>query len=127
MMKTLVVDDSTVDRNLLTKIMSELGFSCYSVRDGEEALTMLSKNTEISLAMVDWSMPIVDGIELVRKIRSEPKYADIRIIMVTAANDIAHIDVALDAGIDEYVMKPYSKTIIAEKLALIGIKSSSEL
>lgn len=120
-MKVLIVDDSRAMRLVLRQMLTDLGFDAAEARHGREALTYLQTHPDVGLALVDWNMPEMNGLELVTEIRLDDTLRSVRLMMVTTETEMAHVQRALDAGADEYVMKPFSKDIIADKLALLGL------
>ena len=88
--------------------------------DGRQALDKLAAIEVPDLALVDWNMPEMNGLDLVRAVRAEPRYAPMRVMMVTTETEIAHVTQALESGADEYVMKPFTADAIRDKLALLG-------
>ena len=120
-MRVLVVDDSRAMRAILGKILKEIGFVVSEAGHGREALEYLKHNDQIDLMLVDWNMPEMDGLELVRAVRADPAYNDIHLVMVTTESGMGEMVSALEAGANEYVMKPFTKEMILEKLALLGI------
>jgi two-component system chemotaxis response regulator CheY len=80
-----------------------------------------SKKAAVNLVLVDWSMPEMNGLDLVKHLRQNPELASLKVIMVTTETDVDHIVSALEAGANEYIMKPFTKDIIRDKLELVGI------
>jgi len=117
----LVIDDSKAIRLILSQILKELGFEVCSASHGIEALERLKEVGKVDLALVDWNMPEMNGFEFVCAVRKEEKYNDIRLMMVTTETEMAQVIKALEAGANEYVMKPFTKEIIREKINLLGI------
>ena len=121
MPKAVVIDDSKAIRMILSKTLSEVGFEVRTAANGEEALAVFEEEKgTISLALVDWNMPRMDGLEFVRRLRSDPRYASVLLMMVTTETEVGQMMQALEAGANEYVMKPFTKEIIADKLRLLG-------
>ena len=120
-MRVLIIDDSRALRMLLGSILKEIGFEVLEAGNGREALQHLTLNSGIDLALVDWNMPEMDGLEFVRAVRAERAHDDLCLVMVTTESDVSQMIKALDAGADEYIMKPFTKESIREKLALVGI------
>ncbi|MDA8282860.1 MAG: response regulator [Actinomycetota bacterium] len=118
-MQALVVDDSKAVRSILTRILGELGFGVAQAADGVEALAELRK-MKPDLALVDWNMPHLNGLELVVAIRRQGTYDGVKLMMVTTESETHQMVRALDAGADEYVMKPFTKDVIVDKLKLLG-------
>ena len=122
-MNALVVDDSRAMRMILSRIMRELGFETYEAENGQEALELLQQVGSIDLALVDWNMPVMNGLEFILAVRSNPRYADTRILMVTSETDLGNVTEALAAGADEYAMKPFDRSMIIDKLELVGLRA----
>jgi two-component system, chemotaxis family, chemotaxis protein CheY len=121
MPKAVIVDDSKAIRMILSKTLEEVGFEVCQASNGEEALSVFEReNGAISLALVDWNMPLMNGLEFVKRLRSDPRYASVRLMMVTTETEVDQMVQALEAGANEYVMKPFTKEIIADKLRLLG-------
>jgi two-component system chemotaxis response regulator CheY len=124
MAKALVVDDSRTIRTILKRILLELGYEVCEAGDGKEALAVIdAEGTAVSLVLTDWNMPEMDGLELLKRLRLNPELSLLKIIMVTTETELDRMVTALDAGANEYVMKPFTKDILREKLELIGIRS----
>jgi two-component system, chemotaxis family, chemotaxis protein CheY len=119
--KALVVDDSLVIRSTLRKILSQLGMDVVLAENGSVALMKLKESTGICVALVDWNMPVMNGIEFIEKVRTDSEYQSLKIMMVTTETEPRQIMRALKLGADEYVMKPFTVEIIEEKLKLLGI------
>lgn len=125
-MQALVVDDSRAVRMMLSRMLLGAGFtSCLEAGDGLEALDRLDEATEPPAVMlVDWNMPNMNGLELIRAVRSNPDRRDLPIIMVTTESEMSQMVKALAAGANEYVMKPFTSDVILDKLDLLGIRSA---
>ena len=120
-MKTcLVVDDSRVIRKVSRRILEDLGFDVAEAGDGVEALAWCSAVMPDAI-LLDWRMPAMDGLEFVKRLRAEPGGATPKVICCTIENEIERIREALDAGADEYIMKPFDGGIVAGKLAYLGL------
>jgi len=118
-MRALVVDDSTALRLYLRKILVPLGFDVVEARNGSEGLQQVREQS-VDLVLLDWNMPVMNGLELLQHIRSEPGVGSPCVMMVTSENDLHEVAQALDTGANEYVMKPFTPEIIVDKLALLG-------
>jgi two-component system chemotaxis response regulator CheY len=124
MPKALVVDDSRTIRTILRRLLIELGYEVCEAADGKEALAVIeAEGTAVSLVLTDWNMPEMDGLALLKRLRQIPELSLLKIIMVTTETELNRMVTALDAGANEYVMKPFTKDILREKLELIGIHS----
>ena len=121
-MKTaLIVDDSSTVRMMMTSIVKKLGFETLQAHDGMQALSVFEQNPQISVAFVDWNMPAMSGIEVVKHLRAHYSRDQVRIIMVTTETEMSRVVTALNAGIDEYVMKPFTADVIKEKMQMVGL------
>lgn len=120
-MRALVIDDSKAIRLILGQMLKEMGFEVSSAGHGLEALERLKEVGKVDIALVDWNMPEMNGFEFVIAVRKEEKYNDMRLMMVTTETEISQVIKALEAGANEYVMKPFTKEIIREKINLMGI------
>jgi two-component system chemotaxis response regulator CheY len=122
MLKALIVDDSRSIRMILGKIMSSLGYEVCEAANGREAMEVLEReHPGVSLVLVDWNMPEMNGLEFVKALRRDPRFASILLMMVTTETQIEQMVAALEAGANEYVMKPFTEEIISEKLRLLGV------
>ncbi len=119
-MKVLVVDDSKVTRGMIGRILREFGFEITEASNGIEALEKVRIDRP-DLVLVDWNMPEMNGYEFIKAVRSDPEYDSLKIMMVTTESDIDQMTMALEAGANEYTMKPFTKDIIAEKLGILGV------
>jgi len=123
-MKALVVDDSKAIRMMIGRMLRDLGFEVREASNGQEALDVLAKGPS-DIALVDWNMPVMNGLELVTAIRANPAFAAMRVMMVTTETELTQVERALQAGASEYLMKPFSKEAISEKLAILGFGGGS--
>jgi len=118
----MVVDDSRTIRIILTKMLTDLGFEVCPAADGKEALQLVDREQgSFSTIMVDWNMPEMNGLDLVKQMRSDPRLSAVPIVMITTETETRQVMAALQAGANEYVMKPFSREIIADKLRLLGV------
>ena len=120
-MQALVVDDSRAMRIIIGRVLKELGYEVLEAGHGGEALERLKAAPGISLAMVDWNMPVMNGFELVTAVRADARWSELTLIMVTTESESSQVMRALDAGANEYVMKPFTVDILREKLAMLGL------
>lgn len=125
MPKAMVVDDSRTIRRILGGILTELGYDVCQAEHGKEALGVLDREratgVPVSLALVDWNMPEMNGLEFVQSLRADSRNAALVAIMVTTETQVDQMVAALEAGANEYVMKPFTKDIIQDKLRLLGV------
>ena len=120
-MRALVIDDSRATRAILGRVLGQLGFDVADVADGQQGLDWLGANGPADVALVDWNMPVLDGLGFVRAVRANAAYARMRLVMVTTEADPERMVVALEAGADEYAMKPFTASVIRDKLELLGV------
>jgi two-component system, chemotaxis family, chemotaxis protein CheY len=120
-MKVLVVDDSRAIRGIISKHLVSLGFEVLEASGGVEALTQLKHLGRDDLVLLDWNMPEMNGFDVLRRIRTEREYDELRVMMVTTESEMNQVARALDAGANEYLMKPFNREALVEKLVLLGI------
>lgn len=119
--RALIVDDSRTMRTILGRIVSGLGFEISQAGDGKQALAVLRDSPPPDLILADWNMPEMNGYQLVCAVRAIDAYAATKIIMVTTETEASQISKAIEAGANEYVMKPFTPEIILDKLRLLGL------
>ncbi len=119
-MHCLIVDDSKVIRMVARKILQELEFETDEAADGKVALAACQRKMP-DVVLLDWKMPVMDGIEFLRELRGLSGGEAPKVIFCTTENDIEHIQEAIDAGADEYIMKPFDSEIIQAKFAQVGL------
>jgi two-component system chemotaxis response regulator CheY len=120
-MKALVIDDSRAIRRILVKTLKELDIEVVEAGHGQEALDKLEAGEEVDLIMVDWNMPEMNGYDFIVAVRAQEKFNEVPIMMVTTESEMSQMTRAIEAGATEYLMKPFTKEMIAEKLDLMGI------
>ncbi|MCW5892480.1 MAG: response regulator [bacterium] len=123
-MRALVVDDSQAMRMIIRRILREQGFETVEAEHGRAALSALADAGPVDLALVDWNMPEMNGLEFVEAVRADARYGGMVIMMVTTEIESAQVLRALDAGANEYLMKPFTKPAFVEKLALLGLAAA---
>ena len=116
----LIVDDSPTMRKIARKMLGGLGFTCTEAGDGAIALGMVEASPP-DLVLLDWNMPVLDGFSTLKALRSTDRGTTLRVVMCTTNNDLDQLVAALEAGADEYVMKPYDADILSDKLRSIGL------
>jgi len=119
--RALVVDDSRAMRTLLGRMLRDMGYEVQEASNGLQGLERLKQTGKPDLALVDWNMPEMDGLEFVRALRSEQAYDGLVVMMVTTETETEQVAKALNAGANEYVMKPFTPEIIQEKLRMLGM------
>jgi two-component system, chemotaxis family, chemotaxis protein CheY len=118
--RALIVDDSRYIRETLMQMLRGHNLECTAVEDGHAGLECLSSGP-YDVALVDWNMPAMSGLEMVRAVRSDPKLNALKILMVTSEAESQIIEAALDAGANEYLMKPFDEDGLMQKLEMIGV------
>jgi two-component system chemotaxis response regulator CheY len=121
MPRALVVDDAKVIRHLLSATLADQGYEVTQAANGKEALEALDRAPSFALALVDWNMPVMTGLDFVKVVRADPRYSALTVVMVTSETEVDHIVAALEAGANDYIMKPFSPEMVAEKLLLLGL------
>lgn len=125
MPQAIVVDDSRAVRMILARTLQDLGFEVREAANGREALELLADGgAGVRLVLADWNMPEVNGLELVRRLRQDPRLASLPVVMVTTETELDQMAAALAAGANEYVMKPFTRDILIEKLQMVGIHAA---
>jgi len=117
----LVIDDSRAMRAILKRILVKLDFKISEAADGQQGLDQLAANKDVSICLVDWNMPVMNGYEFVKAVRSNPDNKDIWLMMVTTETEMSRVVKAMAAGANEYVMKPFTDDVIVDKLRLLGL------
>ena len=120
-MQALVIDDSRATRAILSRILAGLGFDVDGAEDGRQGLDWLEEHGPADLVLVDWNMPVLDGLGFINAARADVRFTDMRIVMVTTEGDMEHMVAALAAGADDYAMKPFTAGVIREKLQMLGV------
>jgi two-component system chemotaxis response regulator CheY len=121
-MRAMVIDDSRAMRMILKRIVTKINFEVVEAGDGKEALDLLAAMTEVpELALIDWNMPNMNGLEFVTHARADPRLREMTLVMVTTESEQGQIVRALAAGAHEYVIKPFTEGAMIEKLALLGL------
>ena len=123
-MRALIIDDSRFVRNYLRGLLQEKGIECEEAGDGQAALNRLQGGARFDLVLLDWNMPVLNGLETLKRIRAGG-LNEIKVLMVTTEAEHDYIVRALDAGADEYLMKPFEHEAFDEKLAMLGIAGAA--
>lgn len=123
--KVLVVDDFPTMRRIVKNLLKQLGFeNIEEAENGEDAFRKL-KSGDFGLVVSDWNMPVMEGIELLKKVRNDPQLKDIPFLMVTAEAEKEKVIEAIKAGVDNYIVKPFTGEVLKEKLEKIAQKKPS--
>lgn len=122
MSTALVIDDSRAIRMILGRTLNRFGYEVCSASNGREALDLIgAQDMKPSVILVDWNMPEMNGLDFVKTLRSNPRFNDVPLMMVTTETEIEQMYRALEAGANEYVMKPFTDEVIADKLRVLGV------
>jgi two-component system chemotaxis response regulator CheY len=120
-MQALVIDDSKAMRAILGRILRNLGCEVREAEHGLAALERLREPVKTDIVLVDWNMPVMDGLGFLKAVRQAGDLGDFRVIVVTTETEVGRMAEALSAGADEYVMKPFTQDMILRKLELLGL------
>lgn len=122
-MKLLVVDDSSTMRRIIKNTLARLGYNdVLEGENGVEGWEKMDGNLDIQVLITDWNMPEMNGLDLVKKVRADSRFTDIPIIMVTTEGGKAEVITALKAGVNNYIVKPFTPQVLKEKLeAVLGV------
>jgi len=122
-MQALVIDDSRTMRMVLRRQLELLGYGVLEAGDGQQALEVLAAHADAPpvLATVDWNMPVMNGLELVKAVRADAALRDVTLMMVTTESEHGQIVRALAAGAHEYLIKPFTSDALVDKLDYLGL------
>lgn len=118
-MRILLVDDSNTMRRIVQNQIKSVGNNeIIEAGNGEEGLALLASNMPVDLIVLDINMPVLDGMAMLRKVRAEPKYSSIKIVMVTSESEKTKVMDAIAAGANDYLVKPFTTENLLKKLGL---------
>lgn len=117
----LIVDDSSAVRALLAGILKGLGLDVVQAGNGEEALALLESGTEVAAVLLDWRMKPMDGPELLTRLRADRRWRKLKVVMVTAENDADAVRQVAKLGVSAYIVKPFDRSQVAERLAALKL------
>ncbi len=120
-MRALIIDDSQAMRTIIARMLRQCGFDVLEAADGAAALEVVKTSPGIGVVLVDWNMPEMSGLEFVRAVRRDLGNRELPLMMVTTETEVSQVVKALAAGANEYLMKPFSRDALVEKLELIGV------
>jgi two-component system chemotaxis response regulator CheY len=121
-MHALIVEDSGTIRLILSAYLKKFGFDVTVAVNGRDGLDQLRGMEKADVVLVDWNMPEMDGISFVRAVRADGGYDALPLMMVTTNSELANVSEALEAGANEYLMKPFTGDMVREKLELLGLR-----
>ena len=125
-MRALVIDDSRAMRSILRGILESLDFEVAEAADGRRAIEIFEGDQGFDLALVDWNLPEMSGLEIVTEVRKDDRLTATRLLMVTTETEFERVAQALQAGADEYIMKPFNREMLLDKLVILGIPVPTE-
>lgn len=118
MNKVLIVDDSSTMRRIICNTLSRLGYEdVVQAENGKEAWELLQQNKDVFLILTDWNMPVMNGLEFVTLVRANFNYNDVPIVMITTEGGKSEVIKALKAGVNNYIIKPFTPQVLREKLS----------
>ncbi len=121
-MYAIIIDDSSAMRMILKRIVTSLGFTAALAENGQDALDKMSAASyQFDVALIDWNMPVMNGLEFIQAVRDDPRYGNVTLMMVTTESEQSQVVRALAAGAHEYLIKPFTPDAVAEKLELLGL------
>jgi two-component system chemotaxis response regulator CheY len=120
-MKAMIIDDSRTMRRLLASYIANYSMDVVEAEDGLNALEKLQGIDVPALALVDWDMPRMCGLDFIKTVRADPDYADMKILMISSHNTIEDVGQALAAGATDFLMKPMTEEMLHDKLQMIGV------
>lgn len=119
-MKLVVVDDSSTMRRIIKNTLARLGYKeVFEAEDGKLGWELVNQHDDLGMLITDWNMPVMNGLELVKKVRKDERFKDLPIIMVTTEGGKAEVITALKAGVNNYIVKPFTPQVLKEKLAVV--------
>lgn len=124
-MRAMIIDDSRAMRSILRRIVTGLDFETSEAEHGQDAIDQLEAGVVPDLCLVDWNMPVMDGYTFITRVRANPEWRDITLMMVTTESEQQNIVRALAAGAHEYVIKPFTPDAIVDKLSMLGLLKPS--
>jgi two-component system chemotaxis response regulator CheB len=126
-LRALVVDDSRPVRSIIAKMMRSLDFETREVTNGKEAMELLESDDAYDVVTVNWQMPVMDGMELVAAIRKSRRFQNLPLLMISSESDAEQVAMAINAGVNQYIVKPCTEKSIAGKLTLMGVIKDGNL
>jgi two-component system, chemotaxis family, chemotaxis protein CheY len=120
-MRALIIDDSRATRRVIGEYLRELEFEVIEAGNGIQGLTILKEQGVPDVVLVDWNMPEMNGLEFIKAVRADKANRDLPIIMVTTETEMERMALAFMAGVNEYIMKPFDRNMIHDKLAILGV------
>ena len=126
-MKALIVDDSKPIRSIITRVLTGLKFECFEATNGDEALEVLGRISKPNLVTINWHMPQMDGIELIRRLRSSPLHRNLTLLMISSEQDRSKVETAIKIGANDYLSKPFTAAALIRKLVDLGVCTTQDV
>lgn len=123
MPRALVIDDSRAMRMLISDAMRGMGYAVDEAENGSAAILRLDDGVTRDVALVDWNMPVMNGLDFIRTVRSDARFRNMRLLVITSETEAGQVMSALTAGADEYLMKPFSRETLLSKLEMLGLQA----
>jgi two-component system chemotaxis response regulator CheY len=118
----LIAEDSRAIRSILSRILVRAGFEVMEAANGRAGMSLLQRDPRtVSLVCADWNMPEMNGLEFVQALRSDARFRQVPVMMITSETHSARMGAALDHGVNEYVTKPFTEEMILEKLQMLHV------
>ena len=116
-LKVLIVDDMLTMRKIVTKSCRDLGFKNFvEAADGALAWKTLNENPDVGLIISDWNMPNMSGLDFLKRVRADSKFAPLPFVLLTAESELEQVKTAVAAGVDNYIVKPFTPSVLQQKL-----------
>lgn len=125
MPNALVIDDSRAMRMLIGDALRGIGYFVDEAENGSAAIFRLDDGVSRDIALVDWNMPVMNGLDFIRTVRSDSRFRHMRLLVITSETEAGQVMNALAAGADEYLMKPFSRETLISKLEMLGLQGLS--
>lgn len=125
MPKALVIDDSRAMRMLIGDTLRGIGYAVDEAENGSAAIFRLDDGVARDVALVDWNMPVMNGLDFIRLVRADSRFRHMRLLVITSETETGQVMSALAAGADEYLMKPFSRETLISKLEMLGLQGLS--
>lgn len=122
MPNALVIDDSRAMRMLIGDALRGIGYCVDEAEDGSAAIFRLDDGITRDIALVDWNMPVMNGLDFIRLVRADARFRHMRLLVITSETESGQVMSALAAGADEYLMKPFSREALMSKLEMLGLQ-----
>lgn len=120
MAKILLVDDTNIVRVMCRRFCLRMGFQTFEAENGKVALDVVSQHPDLKIVLLDWYMPVMDGLTFLRTLRANRSLAQPQVVMCSSNTELANVKLALDAGANQYLMKPFTEDILWEKILEAG-------